>query len=284
MDYRAEILADSINPTGDRLTTLLVTFPRFILAEVNTHRVLSRNFESSRAIPPKRRIAMVEESPFIPEAFGRNRPGMQATEMLADSDALSARVAWLDALRAALLYARRMADIGVHKQLVNRILEPFSWVTGVISATEWENFFALRCHPDAQPEFQRLAFLMRAARAASEPVPLLFGHWHLPLVARGEAYSSTGVQSTSRTLPGPIGAAVSAARCARVSTLRWNEWHTLSEEVSRAEALASNGHMSPLEHPAVAVLGDGDCGNFRGFWQLRKQIAGEAVFKGGTNA
>ena len=48
---KAVIAADSINVKGKRITTFIVTMPRIVLAELNTHRVFSRNSASSRAIP-----------------------------------------------------------------------------------------------------------------------------------------------------------------------------------------------------------------------------------------
>lgn len=146
MPYNVEIVLDSASQ-GVRLTTFLVTFPRIILAEVNTHRMLSRSYESSRAVPIEKRITAAIDDPFVPKVFARNRRGMQAGEPLDPVAAGDALRCWLDARDAAVFQARLLAGLGVHKQLANRILEPFSWVTGVLTATQWDNFFALRCHP-----------------------------------------------------------------------------------------------------------------------------------------
>jgi len=141
--YNAEILADSINPQGDRITTMKVTFPRIIHSEIMTHRMFSRNSASSRAIPFKKMVKMVEENPFIPLAFQKNHKGMQGTEYLENTYPLVE--GWLKARDTAIQIAQGLANKGVTKQLCNRLLEPFMGHTVIVTATEWENFFELRC-------------------------------------------------------------------------------------------------------------------------------------------
>lgn len=262
MTYSAQILADSVSPLGIRLVSFAVRFPRFILAEVNTHRVLSRNFESSRAVPVSRRLEAVRAHPFVPEAFGAARKGMQAGADLDGVELHNAQTAWMDAVSEAVSAAERLAALGVHKQLANRVLEPFSFVSGIITATEWENFFALRLHPDAQPEFQRLARMMRAAMDASEPRLVEFGEWHLPYGEAGDDWR------------------VSAGRCARVSYLTHDGVRDPMADRALTARLQTSGHMSPLEHPATPVDDPGFIGNFRGWRQARKFVPGEAVFGG----
>lgn len=265
MAYECRILADSISQLGVRLTTLLVRFPRIILAEVNTHRVLSRNFESSRAVPVAKRIEAVRDDPFLPEAFGKNQRGMQATETLTGEQDEHARTVWLGSAYAACAQAEHLASLGVHKQLANRLIEPYSWVSGVISATEWENFFALRCHPDAQPEFQRLARMMRVAMEESHPVPIRFGDWHLPFGDPGDDWM------------------VSAGRCARVSYNTHDGKRDTGADRELARRLIASGHMSPFEHQARPMASDGFLANFRGWHQARKGIPNEAVFRPGSS-
>ena len=142
---KASILADSRNEFGNRLTTMLVTFPRIILAEMNTHRMFSRNSASSRAIPFEKMIEMVKTNPFIPIAWQANHKGMQGTEYLSQRDEDVCLSAWLQARNKAVDQALHLAERGLTKQIVNRLLEPFMYHTAIISATEWENFFALRC-------------------------------------------------------------------------------------------------------------------------------------------
>jgi hypothetical protein len=271
MGYEAKVLADSVSPAGVRLTTLEVTFPRFILAEVNTHRMLSRSSASSRAIPVEKRIKAVEEDPFVPEAFGRNRKGMQATEVLEGVEADAARAAWLHAAQMAVGGARDLARIGVHKQYANRLLEPFLWHTAIISATEWENFFALRCHPDAQPEFRRTAEAMRDARDASRP--WMIHNWHLPYV---DAEEVLALKVAGMSLPDV--ALVSSMRCARVSYLTHDGKRDPEADRARALELIAAGHMSPFEHAAHALAEPTFVGNFRGWAQRRKFIAHEDNF------
>lgn len=143
--YKAEILADSLSPQGNRLTTMKITFPRFILAELNTHRMFSRNSASSRAIPFKKMVKMVEENPFIPIAWQRDHKGMQGTEYLEGTLADSCESDWLKSRDNAVLMAKSINHQGATKQLCNRLLEPFMWHTVIVTATEWENFFKLRC-------------------------------------------------------------------------------------------------------------------------------------------
>jgi len=147
MSFKTEILADSLNPQGNRITTMKITFPRFILAEFNTHRMFSRNSASSRAIPFNKMVKMVQENPFIPIAWQKDHKGMQGTEYLTDPlDIERANHCWLQARNKAIEEAKTLANgIGVTKQLCNRLLEPFMWHTVICTSTEFENFFKLRC-------------------------------------------------------------------------------------------------------------------------------------------
>jgi hypothetical protein len=150
MSFKAEVVGDSINEYGNRITTMVVTFPRIILAEFNTHRMFSRNSASSRAIPFEKMLKSVEENPFIPIAWQKNHKGMQGTEYFTDpNDIKRERLDWLDDRAYAITKAKRRAERGVTKQIVNRPLEPFMWHTVIVTATDWENFFALRC-----PQYQ----------------------------------------------------------------------------------------------------------------------------------
>jgi thymidylate synthase ThyX len=314
--YAAKILADS-TASGVRLVTMEVTFPRFILAEFNTHRMLSRNSASSRAIPIERRIAQVRESPFVPEAFTKNKRGMQADEVLDEQAAADARGTWLRAAEVACERAEILAAYGVHKQHANRLLEPFVWHANVTSGTEWDNFFALRCHPAAQPEMQITARLMRDAMAASAPRELQPGDWHLPYVdiahegpgRRPIIYTLPGVPLTGSPLPHDATetevcklvreafrpyVATSVVRCAALSYLRQDAERPLEETLRRHDEMVKMGHWSPFEHQAKVADGDDEeaffaktkrwggpefYGNFRAPWvQYRKTFDGEAVF------
>lgn len=149
--YRCEILADSKNLQGDRITTMKITFPRIVLAEFNTHRMFSRNSASSRAIPFKKMVQMVQDNPFIPLAWQKDHRGMQGNEYFDDVLSIEfAKSNWLTARDWAVMSAKSLhsTDNGygsITKQLCNRLLEPFMWHTVIVTATEWENFFNLRC-------------------------------------------------------------------------------------------------------------------------------------------
>lgn len=150
----AKIVADSKNEFGNRITTMQVTFPRFILAELNTHRIFSKNSASSRAIPFEKMLKSVEENPFIPIAWQKDHKGMQGTEYFTNQEEINVcKSVWLKARNSAIDCSKGLnfdwTTFGGHdsvtKQLCNRLLEPFMWHTVLITATEWENFFALRC-------------------------------------------------------------------------------------------------------------------------------------------
>lgn len=285
MAYAAKVLKDSISPDGIRLTTMEVTFPRIVLAEFNTHRMLSRNSASSRAIPVEKRIASLELDSFEPEAFGKNQKGMQASEDLRSEDDVMARAEWTLAKVDAIRHAQKLALLGVHKQLANRLIEPFCWHTVICSATEWDNYYALRCHPDAQPEIRRVSEMMRAVQEASEPSPVNFGDWHLPLVDASEAFDLlAGGMSISDLCK------VSIGRCARVSYLTHDGRRDPLADVELANRLQSSGHMSPFEHVARPITRDDIedrgltswrpfVGNFCGWVQFRKTVANEDNFK-----
>jgi thymidylate synthase ThyX len=281
-NYRARVLADSLGPARCRLVTMELTFPRFILAEFNTHRLLSRNSASSRAIPTAKLLERVKVDPFVPEAFGRNQKGMSAGTWLETCEGERAREHWLWACNRAVQAAELLAGLEVHKQTANRLLEPFLWHTVIASATEWANFFWLRCHPDAQPEMQKIANLAAEAYHTSEPSVHPSGGWHLPLIddTDWEAAGDRWPHSWKERIEGV--SRVSAARCARVSYLTHDGRRDLDADLALADRLRESGHWSPFEHVATALDEQWEmrpdarrvCGNFRGWAQLRKIIAG----------
>lgn len=270
----AKIIADSVSREGIRLTTMQLRYPRWIHAEFMTHRVFSRNASSSRAIPVGKLIEDVERNPAVPMHWGRNEPGMQARAVLDPAEAEVAREEWMIALRHALTQARRFAEIGAHKQLVNRLLEPFSHINVVVTATDWQNFFALRRHDDAEPHIHMLADRMFEAMSASEPKLLLPGNWHLPY-----ADDLLGRTTLDRTR-------ASVARCGRVSYLTHDgRTPTLAEDLDLYGRLAGSDplHASPAEHQAspdwITISGEWRHpdlhGNLTGWMQFRKMLPGE---------
>lgn len=301
MGFDAKVLADSVSPAGHRLTTLEATFPRFVLAEFNTHRVFSRNSASSRAIPVAKQLRRVLDDPYVPIEFGSNKPGMQAGPALAGQARDAAEAEWLaardDAVRHVLglitspenvagyddLHACLEAAQGqlkeppaewlnVHKQVANRLLEPFMWHTVIVSSTTWDNFFNLRCHPDAQPEIRLIAAKMREAVERSVPTRLEPDEWHLPLVGEAEREETSSPEELAK---------VSIGRCARVSYLTHDGTRDLAADVTLYDRLLESGHMSPMEHVArpmtAAELAESEwSGNFQGWIAHRKLIPGES--------
>lgn len=268
---QVKIIADSISPSGVRLTTFQLKFHRFILPEFNTHRQFSRNASSSRAIPITKMIEQVRNDPAIPVEWGKNQPGMQARENLSEDDQVKAKFLWFVARDEACNTAQLMADLGLHKQIVNRILEPFQYIHVVVTSTEWDNFFALRDHPDAQPEIRELAKLMKAAYNASVPKKLLIGQWHLPYITEDDRHLPINDQKK-----------VSAARCCRVSYVKHDGFRAeVQEDIILHDKLvtANPPHMSPVEHQAQCSEGDEWSGNFKQWKQYRKEIEHIHYFK-----
>jgi len=278
----AKIVKDSIAPSGVRLTTFVLTYPRFIHAEFMTHRVFSRNASSSRAIPVKKQIQMVLDNPAIPLAFTKNKAGMQGGEALDQHAHEEAVKAWLHARDWAVRYANELADLEVHKQYANRILEPFAHITVVCTATEYQNFFALRCHEMAQPEIHALADMMYAGYQASTPEVLLEGQFHLPFISQDDYSLNTEWFAKSQNEDHDLlQVKRSVARCARVSYLNHEgKIPSIEEDLNLYNRLVGSApiHASPAEHQAQASSDSKIIsGNFRGWIQYRKTLANENV-------
>jgi hypothetical protein len=307
--YAAKILLDSISETGKRLTTFEITFPRIILSEFNTHRMLSRNSASSRAIPFKKQLQRVLDDPFIPERFPINGKGMQPQSYYEKGsyEYGLAGQAWLDARDSAIKYAKTLTGelpiayqrqagdrddfrsdtpiyVSVHKQIANRLLEPFMWHTVICTATELDNFFKLRTHPDAQYEIKRIADLMYDAyhygtcpdgiegcEVLHTPKPQLLkrGEWHMPLISQEDhAYIDSNYYKlfsepiSNRHLSSAewerefqpkkleLLKKVSVARCARISYLTHDGIRDMLKDLELFERLRTSGHWSCFEHVA----------------------------------
>lgn len=307
----AQVVCDSINQDGSRLTSLEVTFPRPYLAEFNTHRVFERNSASSRAIPVWKRLAAVLEDPYVPLSFGANRPGMQSSEALAERDMELAQYNWLSGRDLAVLQCYALAggakeilreakdseeahklverilelqkeygsrnpfqevSRSVHKQHANRPLEPYSYHLVLVSSTEWRNFFGLRASGNAQPEAQDFALAMARAMMQSTPTLLHRGDWHLPYI----------MPIDKMDCKDPVELAyASAGKCARTSYLTHDGKRALEKDVELAKSLCANGHMSPFGHVArpLSLGEDANPSNFHKSWmQLRKLITNEQDF------
>lgn len=264
--YQADIIADSMNYTGNRLTTFRLCYPRIIHAEMLRHRVMSRSVSSSRAIPVKRMIDGVANDTYVPSEWRMNEAGMQGYTVAGDTIAEDAKMAWIQASVDAILHAEKLAELGIHKQHVNRLLEPFAWIEEVVSATEWQNFFSLRTASDADPAIQTIARMMQDAYANSVPAEVITGSWHTPFIRDNE-----------QSLPLVAKQQISAARCARTSySLRNGKPSDVESDMTLFNKLASSRHWSPLEHVAMALAEPVRIGNFVGWRQLRKFYADES--------
>jgi thymidylate synthase ThyX len=301
MAYSAEIIADSVGWSDDRLTTFEITIPRFVLAELNTHRIFSRNSASSRAIPVEKQLQRVMDDPFIPEKWPVNKPGMSADEVLNEAESILAEANWIIArdfaVRSAVAFIGgikqlkdealrdRISEIDaylpypgvdlatpVHKQNANRLLEPFTWHQIIVTATDWNNFYALRANPQAQPEIQKAAYMMKDLYETTSPKFLTIDEWHLPLI-----------QEDEMDMPIDVLKKMSVGRCTRVSYLTHHGVRDFQEDVKLHDRLVKDGHMSPLEHVASPMTPtqyreSPYSGNFRGWNQYRKSVDGESDF------
>lgn len=307
---KARIVADSISEEGKRITTFELEYPRFIHSEMMTHRQFSRNAASSRAIPVNKMIDVVNSNPAAPYHWGKNQPGMQAKEECndpieyvehpANSKLITREQAWDNAKNAAIFWARKFADAGYHKQIVNRILEPFQMIKVVVTATEWDNFFWLRKHPDAQPEIKELAEIMWMCLEKSEPTMLPENTWHTPYVdwtpSLGYTLPVDGDYENGRIdLTVEQALKVSASCCAQVS------YRLLDNSVEKAEKIydmlveSKPVHASPFEHQAIPMThedfnyqsgvthidtkGSMWSGNFKG-WVQHRQLIKDNVYTG----
>lgn len=275
------ILSSRHAVTGDRLDTLLLRMPRVILAEFNTHRVFSRNAASSRAIPVAKLIADVESDPFVPLVWTKNEPGMQGREMLGADEESNARRIWSLARVRALDAAWRMSEAGVHKQIINRLLEPFAHVTVVVSSTDWTGFLDQRDHADAEPHMQMLAREIRKALETADVQELQPGEWHLPFVTDDERVDLAQVGDWLE-----LAKFLSAARCASTSFKTVDGFDMMlhrAKDIYDKLLNADPIHASPFEHQAIAdeyvngaYANSSEHRNFVGFRQLRAMIEGGA--------
>ena len=268
MGIEAKIICDSENPAGHRLITYIIKYPRWILAEFNTHRQMSRNSASSRAIPLSKMIKSIKEECAKPVEWGKNTSGMQAKENLSLEEQLKAEKTWERNMRISVKYAEKLAKIGLHKQVANRALEPFAHMTTIVSATEWGNFFNLRAHNDAQPEFRELAYKMLEQYISSKPKKLDYGEWHIPFV---DQYLNENISLENKLK-------IATARCARVSYLNFEGNIDHQKDYDLHDKLLESGHCSPFEHCAKATTDNyisEFTGNFRGFLQYRKTLPNE---------
>lgn len=287
--FEAKVILDSLAPCGRRLTTITASYPRFIHSEIMTHRDRERNAASSRAIPwehppgskarSKSMKDMILTEPVIPIRFGSEQRGMQTGGEIEAVE--EAQTVWLEARDNAVRSAQMLADLGVHKSICNRLTEPFMWITVIMTATEWKNFFRLRCHPDAEIHFQKIAGMIRDALDASKPTPppaITMPHgreaWHLPFVTCYDLYELLEHHSLEQVKQ------ISVARIARVSYLTHEGVRNPEKDLALFQTLANGsgfGHWSPHGHVAKAEDTLVRSGPFIGWSQFRKEFANENV-------
>ena len=307
----AVVIADSISDQGIRITTFQLRYWRAIHAELMTHRVFSRNAGSSRARPSKAIIEQVAHDPWGPLHWGANEPGMQATSELSDGAIAIAQSTWFFSAQNAAENALALMRVGCHKQIVNRVLEPFTYIDVVVTATDYANWFALRLDKDAQPEIQQLAQAMKDAMDASEPVLLSPGEWHLPYITTNDYAEAQNHVSYVISKDRPetlldLLKKISAARCARTSYKAFDgKVASIDDDLALFDKLMSGNlkHASPTEHQATPDIEIGSrnidpstqtredpyglCesiwknpklhANFRGWIQYRKTIPNEFI-------
>lgn len=257
----ATVIADSINAYGNRIITFELLYPRYIHSELMTHRMFSRNASSSRATPLS---VTAEEVMFRPVFFDKvcaNQKGMTGGEELPPEELEKFKRDWCDlGFRVAAEVMGMYRRYNIHKQTLNRALEPWSRIRTLVTATEWNNFYKLRLAPNAQPEIQSLANAMLQAESQSVPRELLV---HLPYIT-DEEFSKVVRDDWWK---------ISAARCARVSYARLDGTPTKAEaDIALADRLLMDGHLSPFEHCAVAS--NGWHANFNG-WQSYRNLMGK---------
>lgn len=289
------ILASASNTGSPPIYTIRMRYPRPIHGEIMTHRVFGRNARSSRAVPVRTMLNEVRRIPYVPWHWGKNQRGMQASEecdelieldvpqvdeMTQELDYQTVRMtneeAWLHARTEAADIAEAFMTAGYHKQNPNRLLEPFSWIDTLITATQWQNFLWLRQHHAAEPHLQDLANLVATAMEYCTLQHLEFGEWHLPYITEEE----------KRLYHTDMLKKISAARCARISYEPFNGEASIEAELDRYNLLMTDErvHASPLEHQASpdnfnAANGEWDHphfhGNLTGWCQYRKMIPNE---------
>lgn len=302
-----EIVKDSFNPEfNSRITTMVLEYPRIIHSELMTHRVFSRNASSSRAIPVAKVIEQVRNNPAMPVRFGKNQAGMQDAgeydqqiDLGAAGVDFTPREVWKFAANHSCNYAEAFLAAGYHKQVINRILEPYQFIRVCVTSTNWSNWFNLRNHPDADPTIHALAETMLNAMDESEPYRLMPGQWHVPFVTESvntksqEFFDETGNEITLEQA-----LKISSSCAAQTSYRKLDNSLDKAEDVYKKLIESKPCHASPVEHQAMAIAAVDNpmdyfnikgvthidrnvtpwSGNFHGFVQNRQLIPDNAVY------
>lgn len=252
--------------TGKKIATFIVTIPKFLQAQINSHRALSRNSGSSRAIPAKTIRKRVLTDPFIPVEFGKNQAGMRGGEQVSGIKLILANKIWLWARFVPCFFHYLGEKLDIHKEVLNRLIEPWMYTEIVLTGTEWSNFIKLRIDNSAQPEIQIIAKDIEYLLKTNDPKILKIGEWHLPFISEEEKN-----ELDSETLK-----MISSARCARVSYKLYDGTKSnIEKDTALCKRLISYGHWSPFEHIAGALDTLEQSGNFIGWKQYRKDFKNE---------
>ena len=252
---KATVICDSISEQGVRLTTFEIEYPRIVMSEFNTMRAISKNSSSSRAIPVSKMLEHTKNINLKPVYFGSKKSGMQAGDELDGNDLINAKLFWEAALFDAITWATELDELGVAKEVCNRLVEPFQLVKVVCTATDWDNFFNLRLHPDADPNICMLAYKMYQAMQESKPVELKVGEWHLPFVnvgwnGKGEmCYADEDFNFVELEQAIKLSAASCASVSYRTEGMTLEKADKIFDMLIKAEVM----HSSPLEHCATPV-------------------------------
>lgn len=255
----AKVVADSISPQGQRITSLEVELPRIVLAEMNTHNAISKNCSSTRAITLAKAIQQIEENGFEPVYWGEKQSGMSARNELSGDNLALSKLYWNRAKRSAILSVKNLDLFKAHKQIAGRLLEPFQMVKQVLTATDWDNFFNLRIHPDAQPEILMVAYKIYKAMEASEPCLLQAGEWHLPYIVTTHDHKGLVMYVDSLKETHYVeysleeAQRISASCCAQVSYRNTDNSLEKADTIFDRLVTADVLHASPFEHLATPM-------------------------------
>ncbi len=270
----AKIIKHSITEWGQEIVTFEIEHPRMVHADFMTHKVLSKNGSSSRAIPVLTMLKKIWNEPVLPVFWGKNQSGMEAKEELSGWRLKCAKILWSLAAKSSCIFSFSLSKLGLHKQLSNRITEPFGFIKLVVTGTSFDNFYRLRDHEAAQPELQDLARKMKIAHKNSTPQVLKFGEWHLPYID-----STVGSEENLK---------LSSSLCAQTSYRKSDDSMEKATNIFGRLIDSDPEHFSPTEHQATPLeskdsiffthkdkLGRLWSGNFCGWGQYRQKIQAE---------
>ena len=268
----AEVIAHSVSPQGKEIVTVAVKYGLIVHAEFLRHRQLSRGVKSNRAIPTKTIRKEVLNDPYVPVFLGKNKAGMQSVEEIKFKSI--GKTIFLGA-RYPVVFAHWLLEkMGAHKEWTNRLLNPWQWVRETITATEWENLYALRLHEAAQRDIRQVVECVQEAISLSRQhggmVELEPGEWHTPYVTQYRDISGTlyYIDNDGSHLSVANALQASTSRCARSSYDKHDGTTSLwKDDVSLYNTLVADDpkHMSPCEHQATPMRAATNIESYREF-------------------